>query len=372
VDLSFSAEEIAFREEVRGWLQANLPPALKRRVEGFAELTKDEVMGWHRILAQRGWIAPHWPREWGGTGWNVVQRYLFEEECGLAGAPQLPALGLMFCAPVLIRYGTEAQKQRFLPRIYSGEEFWCQGYSEPAAGSDLAALKTRAERNGERYVVTGQKTWTTYAHWADWMFCLVRTGTGGRKSQESVSFLLIDMRSPGIEVRPLFLMDGAHEVNEVFLDRVEVPVENRVHEEGEGWTVAKFLLGYERLNQARLGIAKRTLARLKEERLFGDRRFRDRVLRVEVELMALEITNLRFLDRLRRTGIAPGAEASILKLKGSEIHQALSELLLHAAGPEASPELAARYLNLRKLSIYGGTNEVQRNIVAKAALGLGR
>jgi alkylation response protein AidB-like acyl-CoA dehydrogenase len=371
VDLSFSPEESAFREEVRDWLHRNLPVELKRRVESFAELSKEEVMGWHRQLAQRGWIAPHWPPEWGGTAWTVVQRYLFEEECGLAGAPQLPALGLMFCAPVLIRYGTEAQKRRFLPRIYSGKEFWCQGYSEPGAGSDLAALKTRAERVGDHYVVTGQKTWTTYAHWADWMFCLVRTGAADRKSQESVSFLLIDMRSPGIEVRPLFLMDGTHEVNEVFLDRVPVPVENLVYEEGKGWTVAKFLLGYERLNQARLGIAKRMLARLRNDPVFlQDGRFRDRVLRIEVELMALEITNLRYLDRLRRTGVAPGAEASILKIKGSEIHQGLAELLLHAAGPGAEPKVAARYFNLRKLSIYGGTNEVQRNIVARASLGL--
>lgn len=370
MDLSFSPEEVAFRDEVRAWLRANLPAELRQKVESFAELSKEDVMRWHRILAARGWIAPHWPQEWGGTGWNLVQRYLFEEECGLAGAPQLPALGLMFCAPVLIRYGTAAQKRRFLPRIYSGEEFWCQGYSEPGAGSDLAALKTKAERAGGHYVVTGQKTWTTYAHWADWMFCLARTGPGEAKSQDSVSFLLIDMRSPGIEVRPLRLMDGAHEVNEVFLDRVKVPVENRVHEEGKGWSVAKYLLGYERLNQARLGIARRTLARLKHEPHFQDGRFRDKVARIEIELIALEITNLRFLDRLRRTGVAPGAEASILKLKGSEIHQALSELMLQAAGPEASPAPAARYLNLRKLSIYGGTNEVQRNIIAKATLGL--
>jgi alkylation response protein AidB-like acyl-CoA dehydrogenase len=300
----------------------------------------------------------------------VVERYLFEEECGLAGAPQLPALGLVFCAPVLIRYGTEAQKKRFLPAIYNGDEFWCQGYSEPGAGSDLASLKTRAVREGDHYVVTGQKTWTTYAHWADWMFCLVRTGAAGAKSQDSVSFLLIDMRSPGVEVRPLILMDGAHEVNQVFLEHVRVPVENLVHEEGKGWTLAKFLLGYERLNQARLGIAKRTLAELKRQSLMHSGRFRDRVCRVEVELMALEITNLRYLDRLRRTGIAPGAEASILKIKGSEIHQALSELMLEAAGPGDCGAVAPRYLNLRKLSIYGGTNEVQRNIIAKASLGL--
>jgi alkylation response protein AidB-like acyl-CoA dehydrogenase len=379
MDLEYSPEEIAFRDEVRAWIRANLPPDLKEKVEGLAELSKEDVMRWHRILARQGWIAPHWPQEWGGTGWNVVQRYLFEEECGLAGAPQLPALSLVFCAPVLIRYGTEAQKKRFLPAIYSGDEFWCQGYSEPGSGSDLASLKTAAVRDGDHYIVTGQKTWTTSAHWADWMFCLVRTGGPGTKPQDSVSFLLIDMRSPGIEVRPLLLMDGAHEVNEVFLDRVKVPVGNRVHEEGKGWTVAKFLLGYERLNNARVGIAKRTMASLKRlasqqeasgKPLIDEPRFHDRLSRVEVELMALEITNLRYLDRLRRTGVPPGAEASILKIKGSEIHQALSELMLQAAGLDAAGPVASRYLNLRKLSIYGGTNEIQRNIIAKASLGL--
>ncbi len=380
MDLEYSAEEIAFRDAVRAWIRERLPADLRLKVESLAELSKDDILRWHRILAARGWIAPHWPQEWGGTGWNALQRFIFEEECGYAGAPQLPGLGLVFCAPVLIRYGTEAQKQRFLPPIYRGDEFWCQGYSEPGSGSDLASLKTRAAREGDHYVVTGQKIWTTQAEWADWMFALVRTGAAGTKAQEGISFLLIDMRSPGLEVRPLKLMDGGYEVNEVFLDRVMVPAENLVHEEGKGWAVAKFLLGYERMNNARLGIAKRTLASLKRiaaeqtkdgRPLLQDVRFRDRVSRVEVELMALEITNLRFLDRLHRSGNPPGAEVSILKIKGSEIHQALSELLLQATEPlgEASAQ-AARYLNFRKLSIYGGTNEIQRNIIAKATLGL--
>ncbi len=391
MDLSYSQEEVAFRRTVRAWIDEALPPALKARVEALADLTKEEVMGWHRILADKGWVAPHWPEEWGGTGWNVVERYIFEEELGLAGAPHMPGFGLSFCAPVLFEFGTDDQKKRFLPRIYDGTEFWSQGYSEPGAGSDLSALKTRAERDGDHYVVTGQKIWTTLAQWSDWMFCLVRTDSTTARPQAGISVVLIHMRSPGVEVRPLYLMDGRHELNVVFLDGVRVPVANRIHEEGQGWAVAKFLLGYERLNAARIGIAKRTLASLKRyaqeqtkdgRALIEDVRFRDRVSRVEVELMALELTNLRFLDKMRRTGQAPGAEVSVLKLKGTEIHQALSELMLQAAGPrgqvhsaqdeaeEFESAVATRYLNLRKLTLAGGTSEIQRNIIAKAALGL--
>ncbi|MDO8298411.1 acyl-CoA dehydrogenase family protein, partial [Lacisediminimonas sp.] len=229
MDLNYSQQELAFRDEVRGWLADNLPLDLKQKVARYAHLSKDDYMRWHRILAAKGWVAPSWPVEWGGTGWNPVQRYIFEEECGYAGAPPLPALSLLMCAPVLIHYGTQQQKARFLPRIYNGDDFWCQGYSEPGAGSDLAALKTRAERGtdaqGEHYIVNGQKVWTTQAHWANWMFCLVRTDASG-KPQEGISFLLIDMNSPGVTVRPVKLMDGSHEVNEVFLDNVRVPAEN--------------------------------------------------------------------------------------------------------------------------------------------------
>ena len=395
MDLNYSAEECAFRDEVRAWLDANLPADLKEKVESFSEIGKEDTQRWHRILSDKGWVAPAWPVEWGGTGWNVVQRYIFDEECGHAGAPQLPALSLMMCAPVLIRYGTQAQKQRFLPRIHDGSECWCQGYSEPGAGSDLAALKTRAVRDGDHYVVTGQKIWTTQAHWADWMFCLVRTGSESPKRQEGISFLLIDMKSPGITVRPLILMDGWHEVNEVFFDSVRVPVGNLVHEEGQGWTVAKYLLGYERLNQARIGIAKRTLAQLKAfaagvpctgRPLMQDARFRDRISRVEIELMALELTNLRMLDQMRRSGRPPGAEVSVLKIRGTEIHQAISELFVQAVGPCAqrrtsldgafdefamfAAAVAPKFLNFRKLTIYGGSNEIQRNIIAKGLLGL--
>ena len=395
MDLNYSPEELAFRDEVRAWIAANLPADLRDKVVQHRELGKEDLLRWHRILADQGWVAPAWPKSWGGTDWTPVERYIFEEECGYAGAPPLIPFGLAMCGPVLLRFGTEEQKRRFLPRIYRGDDFWCQGYSEPGAGSDLASLKTRAERRGDRYVVNGQKTWTTLAHYADWIFCLVRTDPTAAKRQEGISFLLIDMKSPGITVRPLVLMDGGHEVNEVFFDDVEVPVENLVHEEGRGWTVAKYLLGFERLNTGRIGASRRELAQVKAlaARTRGDdgrplienARFRDRLTRVEVELTALEITNLRFLDRMRRTGQAPGAEASLLKIKGTEIQQALTELAMEAAGPLALavrpldpyPEfdaftaaLAPRYCNFRKTSIYAGSNEIQRNIIAKMTLGL--
>ena len=392
MDLSDSPEEIAFRDEVRGWLRKNIPADLREKVATYAHLSKDDLLRWHRILARQGWIAPSWPKEWGGTDWSVVQRYIFEEECGYAGAPPLVPFGLAMCAAVLLRFGTPAQKQRFLPRIYHGEDFWCQGYSEPGSGSDLASLSTKAVRDGDHYVVTGQKTWTTLAHYADWIFCLVRTENVPGKRQEGISFLLVDMKSPGVSVRPLMLMDGGHEVNEVFLDAVRVPVDNRVHDEGQGWTVAKYLLGHERLNTARIGTSRRELEQLKAvasrqvkdgRPLLEDPRFRDRLSRLEIELMALEVTNLRFLDQLRG-GRPPGAEVSMLKIRGTEIQQMLTELMMQAAGPLAQPlrpldghdfdaftaALAPRYCNYRKTSIYAGSNEIQRNIIAKMGLGL--
>ena len=393
MDLDYSADERAFRNEVREWLRDHLPAAMRDKVVRYAHLDRDDLLGWHRILATKGWIAPAWPQEWGGTGWNVVQRYIFEEECGYAGAPPLVPFGLAMCAPVLLKFGTDVQKQRFLPRIYQGDDFWCQGYSEPASGSDLASLRTSAVRRGDRYVVNGQKLWTTMAHMADWIFCLVRTDATAERKQDGISFLLIDMRTPGVTVRPLMLMDGHHEVNEVFFDDVEVPLDNRVHDEGKGWTVAKYLLGYERMNTPRIGTSRRELARLKsfaaDQRKNGrplteDPRFRDRLSRLEIELVALSITNLRFLDRLR-AGRAPGAEISMLKIKGTEIQQALTELMLEAAGPLAQAiatldagtmagsfvaALAPRYCNMRKTTIFAGSNEIQRNIIAKHALGL--
>ena len=395
MDLNYSREELAFRDEVRGWLNANLPQDLRDKVTNYDELGREDLLRWHRILAKKGWVAPSWPKEFGGTDWNVVQRYIFEEECGYAGTPPLNPFGLAMCGPVLLRFGSEAQKKRFLPRIYDGDDFWCQGYSEPGAGSDLASLKTRAVRNGDHYVVNGQKIWTTLGHFADWIFCLVRTDPTMEKKQEGISFLLIDMKCPGITVRPLVLMDGGHEVNEVFFDDVKVPVENLVYEEGKGWTVAKYLLGHERMNTGRIGASKRELAKLKEfaarqpgddgRPLIEDLRFRDRLSRVDVELMALEITNLRFLDQMRRTGQPPGADVSMLKIKGTEIQQALTELAMQAVGPLAQPfqatggyadfdsfaaGLAPRYCNYRKTTIYAGSNEIQRNIISKVTLGL--
>ncbi|HEY3074739.1 MAG TPA: acyl-CoA dehydrogenase family protein [Burkholderiales bacterium] len=376
MDLNYSAEELAFRDEVRSWLRANLPQDLREKVENYAHLSKEDVMRWHRILAKQGWVAPAWPKEWGGTGWNVVQRYLFDEELGFAGAPPIIPFGITMCAAILLRFGTEAQKKRFLPRIYNGDDFWCQGYSEPGSGSDLASLKTKALRQGDHYVVNGQKIWTTLAHYADWIFCLVRTDPVAEKRQEGISFLLMDMKTPGITVRPLILMDGAHEVNEVFFDDVKVPVENLVHDEGKGWTVAKYLLGHERMNTGRVGESRRQLARLKQYAapMMSDQRWRDRLSRLEVELTALEITNLRFLDRMRRTGQPPGADVSMLKIKGTEIQQGLTELMMDATDPAASDPLSEairkRYLSMRKTTIYAGSNEIQRNIIAKMTLGL--
>ena len=392
MDLNYSPEETAFRDEVRAWLKDNLPDELRNKVVNYEELTKEDLLHWQKITAERGWGAPDWPEEWGGTNWTIVQRHIFEEECGYAGCPPRIPFGVSMCAPVLHKFGTQEQKQRFLPGMYNGDVFWCQGYSEPGSGSDLASLKTSAVREGDSYVVNGQKIWTTWAQHADWIFCLVRTSSDFPKRQQGISFLLMDMNTPGISVRPLMLMDGGHEVNEVFFDDVRVPAENLIHEENDGWTVAKYLLGYERLGTGNTGASKREVLRLKElaaqqskngKPLIDDPRFRDRLSRVEVELMALEITNLRFLDQMRG-GRAPGAEVSLLKIRGTEIQQALTELMLEAVGPFAQPfqslhatdfdqqtaSIAPRYCNYRKTSIYAGSNEIQRNIIAKASLGL--
>ncbi|TXH56945.1 MAG: pimeloyl-CoA dehydrogenase large subunit [Burkholderiaceae bacterium] len=392
MDLKYSAAERSFREEVRDFVRENLPADIRAKVVGYQGLSKDDYVRWHKILAAKGWAVPHWPTEWGGTGWNITERYIYDEEFGLAGAPLLPPFGPNMCAAVLHRFGTPAQKQRFLPRIREGDDFWVQGYSEPGAGSDLAALKTRADRKGDHYVVTGQKIWTTLGHYGDWIFCLVRTDPNNPKKQEGISFLLIDMKTPGITVRPLYLVDEGHEVNEVFFDDVKVPVENLVFEENKGWTVAKYLLGHERLNTGRIGGSKRELAKLKKmaaetmyrgRPMIEDQRFKDRLSRVEIELMALEVTNMRFLDEMRRTGNI-GPEVSMLKIRGTEIQQALTELTMQVAGPRAQlfkpvdydgfdsygGSLASRYFNYRKTSIYAGSNEIQRNIMSKMALGL--
>jgi alkylation response protein AidB-like acyl-CoA dehydrogenase len=393
MDLSYSAEELAFRNEVRDWLAANLPTDIRDKVVNYQHLSKEDYLRWHKILAAKGWSVPHWPVEWGGTGWDITQRYIYDEEFGLAGAPGLPPFGPAMCASVLHRFGTPAQKARFLPGIREGDDFWVQGYSEPGAGSDLAALKCRAERQGDHYRVTGQKIWTTLGHYGDWIFCLVRTDASAEKRQEGISFLLIDMKTPGITVRPLILMDGGHEVNEIFFDDVAVPVDNLVHDENKGWTVAKYLLGHERMGSGSVGASRRELAALRAlaQRelknglpLLQDPRFRDRLSRVEIELAALELTSMRFLDRMRRTGQPPGADVSMLKIRGTEVQQAITELMMQAVGPMAQPfkavdsgsidhftsRLAPRYFNLRKASIYAGSNEIQRNIIAKMTLGL--
>ena len=393
MDMSYSAEELAFRDEVRAWLAAHLPADIRDKVTGYQSMAREDIIRWHKILAAKGWAVPHWPLEWGGTGWNNTQRYIFDEEFGIAGAPGLPPFGPAMCASVLLRFGTQAQKEHYLPRIREGDDFWVQGYSEPGAGSDLAALKTRAERQGDHYLVNGQKIWTTLGHYGDWIFCLVRTDASVAKRQEGISFLLIDMKSPGITVRPLILMDGGHEVNEIFFDDVKVPLHNLVHEENKGWTVAKYLLGHERMGSGSVGASRREMAALRQRAasemkgskpLLDDPRFRDRLSRTEIELDALELTSMRFLDRMRRTGQPPGADVSMLKIRGTEIQQSITELMMQAAGPMAQPfvavdggqvdpltsRFAPRYFNYRKTSIYAGSNEIQRNIIAKMTLGL--
>jgi alkylation response protein AidB-like acyl-CoA dehydrogenase len=376
MDLSFSPEEKTFRHEVRAFVRANLPEGTRDKILNGRPLTRDEFMRWHRILAEHGWGAPTWPKEHGGTGWDPVREFIFEDECAAWGAPRLLPFGLRMVGPVIMTFGNAAQQRRFLPRIASAQDFWCQGYSEPGSGSDLASLKTKAERRGDHYLVNGQKTWITLAHYADWIFCLVRTDSAAR-AQSGISFLLIDMKSPGITVRPIITMDGGHEVNEVWFEEVKVPVENLVGEENKGWTYAKFLLGHERTNIAGVGASKRELQRLKQiaaqERKHGrplleDPAFAARIAQVEIELMALEITILRVLSA-EAAHKAPGPEASLLKIKGTEIQQALSELMMQATGPQAlsfeRDSLTATYCNFRKTSIYGGTNEVQKNIISQ-------
>jgi len=384
MDLNFSPEESAFRAEVRNFVGENLPAHIRDKVMNGVHLNRDDHILWQRTLHQRGWGGPGWPREFGGPGWTPTEQYIFEEECAAAGAPRLISFGLKMIAPVLMAFGTPAQQARFLPKIMAGEEWWCQGYSEPGAGSDLASVKTRAVREGDHYIVNGQKTWTTLGQYADWIFCLVRTDPAAKK-QSGISFLLIDMKSPGVTVRPIITLDGAHEVNEVWLEEVRVPAANLIGEENKGWTYAKFLLGHERTNIAGIGIAKRELARLKRiaeaEGRLADALFAARVAQVEIDLMGLEITNLRVLSA-ERAKKAPGPEASILKIKGTEIQQAIAELMMQAVGPYALPfgqqdvgpdyaaNLGAGYCNLRKLSIFGGSNEIQKNIISQMILGL--
>jgi pimeloyl-CoA dehydrogenase large subunit len=399
MDLRFTPEENAFRDEVRTFLHEAIPPAIKQKMVEGRSLSKDDVVTWQRILNKKGWAVPYWPKEWGGTGWTPVQQYIFQEEREMVPAPDPLPFGVNMLGPVLIAFGNEKQKKHFLPRIANLDDWWAQGFSEPGSGSDLASLKTTAKRESDFYIVNGQKTWTTLAQYADWIFCLVRTDPAAKK-QEGISFLLIDMKSKGITVRPIQTIDGGKEVNEVFFDDVKVPLENLVGQENKGWDYAKFLLGNERTGIARVGISKERVRRLKQiaamERagdrpLIEDERFREKVAAVEVELKALEMTLLRVVaDERTHKSNRPNPASSILKIKGSEIQQAISELALEVVGPYALPyeprgdllrneppvgpdwaaPVAPTYFNYRKISIYGGSNEIQRNIIAKAVLGL--
>jgi alkylation response protein AidB-like acyl-CoA dehydrogenase len=395
MDLSYSPEEEAFRTEVRAFLRDNLPARLSEKVRAGKRLTKADT---DAILNARGWLANHWPVEHGGPGWTVAQRAIFDEETALAHAPRVVPFGVSMLGPVLIKYGSEAQKAYWLPRILDGSDWWCQGYSEPGAGSDLASVKCAAVRDGDHYIVNGQKTWTTLGQHADMIFCLVRTSTEGKK-QEGISFLLIDMKSPGVEVRPIILLDGEHEVNEVFFTDVKVPVANLVGEENKGWTYAKYLLTYERTNIAGVGASMAAFLELKHmaatqrkngRPLAQDPLFAARMARLEIDLENMKTTNLRVLAAAGK-GSAPVAESSMLKIRGTEIRQEITSLMRRALGPYAQayvsealdegyngepvgPEyaapIAADYFNNRKLTIFGGSNEVQREIITKAILEL--
>lgn len=386
MDLDFNPEEQAFRDDVRRFLAAELPVDIRDRMRrDDASQIRDDIVRWQKILHAKGWGAPAWPVEFGGTGWSKTQQYIFENECALADAPAQLAFGIKMVAPVIMRYGSAEQQQRFLPRILAAEDWWCQGYSETGSGSDLASLKMKAERDGDEYVLNGQKVWNTLGQFADWIFCLVRTDPSA-KPQKGISFVLIDMKTPGISVRPTRLLDGTFEVNEIRFDEVRVPVSNRVGEENQGWTYAKFLLGHERTNIAGIGFCKRELLRLKQEAagtikdgrsLLEDPAFGNKVAQVEIELTALEVTNMRVIFA-EAANHAPGPEASMLKIRGTEIMQRISELQVELLGPAAlayrhdddASRATAAYLNLRKLSIFGGSNEIQRNIIAHMILGL--
>ncbi|HRE45876.1 MAG TPA: acyl-CoA dehydrogenase family protein [Terricaulis sp.] len=395
MNLDFSPEEVAFRDEVRAFIEQNYPAHLKGKAMR-EDLSREEFLAWHKILGKKGWSAPAWPAQYGGTGWTATQRYIWLEENARAETIAPLPFSVSMVGPVIYTFGTEEQKQRFLPGILSGEVWWCQGYSEPGAGSDLASLKTKAVREGDYYIVNGQKTWTTLGQYADWGFFLVRTDSEA-KPQEGISFLLIDMKSPGVSVRPIKLLDGGHEVNDVFLEDVKVPVDQRIYEENKGWTCAKFLLAHERAGIAGVARSKRNVEKLKAiaKAEIGDDGgpliespdFRAKLAQLEIDLSALEMTELRTLAR-EQAGKGPGPESSLLKIRGTEIQQRLTELTLEAVGNYAQPfprglgdnefsigpdyagPAAPIYFNWRKASIYGGSNEIQRNIIAKMVLGL--
>nr|WP_174821220.1 acyl-CoA dehydrogenase family protein [Ruegeria arenilitoris] len=393
--MNYTDEEKAFRDEVRAFLAEKLPKEISDKIRAGRNIGKEGYGWWHATLNERGWLNFNWPKEFGGAEWNAVQRHIFEEECAAAYAPRIVPFGLSMLGPVLQKFGSKAQQEYFLPRILNGEHWWCQGYSEPGAGSDLASLKTRAVRDGDHYVVNGQKTWTTLAQYANWIFCLVRTDPEA-KAQEGISFLLIDMNTPGIEVRPIVLLDGTPEVNEMFFDDVRVPVENLVGEENKGWTYAKYLLTHERTNIAGVGFSQagldmvKRIARIESANgrpLIENPHFAARLARVEIDLMAMATTNMRIISQAA-AGQAPGVESSMLKVKGTIIRQEINDLARRAVGPYAMPfaseavagdndpigpdyaaPVAAQYFNNRKLSIFGGSNEIQRGIIAKVKMG---
>jgi acyl-CoA dehydrogenase len=401
MELVFTEEERAFRDEVRDFLSRELTPEIRERTARATSVfvDRDTCIAWQRKLAARGWMVPSWPVEYGGVAWTPVQRFIFESECAEAGAPAIVPMGPYMVAHVIIRFGTEEQKRHYLPRIISGEDYWCQGYSEPESGSDLASLRCRAERDGSDYVVDGSKIWTTHAHFANKIFCLLRTSAEG-KPQAGISFLLIDMKSPGVTVRPIISIGGDHDINQVFFDNVRVPQANRIGEEGQGWTCAKYLLEFERGGNVlapRLTAALRRVKRLAKQLPDGHGGtmatvpyVRDRIAQLELDLLSLRYTELRIISTLTH-GAAPGRESSILKTEQTELQQRISELAVELLGPYAvpfqpeptrregagdrfGPELreryVPRYLNERAASIYGGTNEIQRNLVARLVLGL--
>ncbi len=399
MDLGFSAEEIAFRAEVREFVAKNLPAAIRDKLAAGHHPSKDDMVTWTRILAKKGWGAPHWPVEWGGTGWDAIKLSIFTDEIQRGHAPELLAFGTSMVGPVIATFGSQAQKERFLPRILDLRDWWCQGFSEPGAGSDLAGLRTKAERDGDEWVINGQKTWTTLAQHADWIFVLARTDPAVKK-QEGISFFLCDMKTPGVTVRPIQTIDGGHEVNEVFFDNVRIPAENIVGQVNKGWDYAKFLLSNERNGIARVGVSKARLAKVRHLAslgVYGDKPkledpvFRMKLAAAEVELKALEMTQMRVIAASRTAPKGkPNPMSSVLKIKGSELQQATTELLMDVVGPYALPyseehgdrwnepsigpewasTIAPTYFNVRKVSIYGGSNEIQRSIIAKAILGL--
>ncbi len=397
MQLEFSPAEIAFQKEVRTFIAENYPENLRSVQDEGHDLSKENFLSWHRILAKKGWIAPAWPVEYGGTGWTATERFIWSEELAAADCVGTMPFGLSMVGPVIYTFGTPEQKAKFLPGILSGDDWWCQGYSEPGAGSDLASLRTKAVRDGDDYVVNGQKTWTTMAQHADWGFFLVRTDSDA-KAQEGISFLLIDMKTPGVTVRPIITLGGEHEVNEVWLEDVRVPVANRVYEENKGWTCAKFLLAHERTGIAAVARSKRGVEKIKaiarteqdgDRPLIANPFFKRKISELEIDLTALEFTELRSLAG-EASGKGPGPESSLLKIKGSEIQQRITELALeavghygapyfrgfgegdneHPIGPDYAHRAAPTYFNTRKTTIYGGSNEIQRNIIAKMVLGI--